>query len=175
MADRAHCSIVCRIEWVTLHTELGTVDGNVNNQVNNRHLLPPTPGELEKLVKKLRKMQLPPVQDEATQANYHSLHRRLSPEDIQTLAKRYRAKESISSLSREYGISRPSLRSLLREAGVSPRRDRMTPKQADKAIKLYESGLTIMEVVAKVGFSYGVVNRMLHSRGVNVRPRRNQG
>ncbi|MCO5215513.1 MAG: hypothetical protein M9934_07150 [Thermomicrobiales bacterium] len=51
----------------------------------------------------------------------------------------------------------------------------MTPEDVDKAISLYESGLTIYEVIDKVGYSYGVVNRMLHKRGVNVRPRRHQG
>lgn len=140
--------------------------GSIDRHVSKAHLLPSTPGDIEKLVKKLRKMKLPTLQDEEPQDNYYGLHRRLSPEDIQTIAKRYKANETISSLSREYGVSRPSLRGLLREAGVSPRRNEMSPKQAAKAIELYESGLTIMGVVDKVGFSYGVVNRMLHRKGV---------
>lgn len=67
-----------------------------------------------------------------------------------------------------------SLWCLLCEGGVSPRSDRVTPKQADEAIGLYESGLTIYEVIDRVGHSYGVINRMLHRRRVVVRLRRNQ-
>lgn len=119
-------------------------------------------------------MKLQVVPEEACQANYHSLQRRFSEEEVGALAERYETGETISSLSRELEVSRQALRSLLKDEGVSFRRRGMSQADADKAVQLYEGGLTIDEVVNWVGYSYGVVNRMLHKRGVKVRPRRNQ-
>lgn len=148
--------------------------GSVDVNVNKPHLLPPTPGEIDKLVEKLHSMQRQPVTEELSSANYRRLHRRFSKSEVQTLVARYEAGESVSNLSRELNTTRQALRSLLTDEGVSLRRRGMLQADADKAVQLYEGGLTIDEVVNRVGYSYGVVNRMLHKRGVKVRPRRHQ-
>lgn len=154
---------------------MGTVDGHVNNGGDSPHLLLPTPAEIEKLAEKLRKMNLAPLSEEVSEVNCRSLRRRFTEEEIQALAARYRAGETVSSLSRHLAVSRKALRSLLKAEGVSLRRRGMSQADADKAVQLYEGGLTIVEVVDRLGYSYGVINRMLHKRGVKVRPRRNQG
>jgi transposase len=47
----------------------------------------------------------------------------------------------------------------------------MTPKDTERAVRLYERGLTIKQVVTQVGYSFSTVRRMLHARGVTVRER----
>lgn len=162
---REHCSRV---------KQVGTVDRHVNKGGDSPHLLLPTPAEIERLVEKLRKMNLAPLSEEVSEVNCRSLRRRFTEEEIQELAARYRAGETISSLSRDLAVSRKALRSLLKAEGVSLRRRGMSQADADRAVQLYESGMTIAQVTEQVGYSYGVVNRMLHKRGVNVRPRRHQ-
>lgn len=74
------------------------------------------------------------------------------------------------ALSREYGVSRSGLRHLLRGEGVALREQGITAEDADKAVRLYESGLTIRRVVERVGYSYGTIQRMLNEKGVVMRP-----
>lgn len=46
----------------------------------------------------------------------------------------------------------------------------MTLADVERAVQLCESGLTIIGVVKKVGFSWSTVQRALHKRGVVMRP-----
>jgi len=50
----------------------------------------------------------------------------------------------------------------MREQGIPP-------EAAERAFLLYESGLTIREVVRQIGFSYGTIQRMLNERGAALR------
>jgi hypothetical protein len=53
--------------------------------------------------------------------------------------------------------------------GVSLRRQAITPEDADSAVRLYERGLTIKEVVGQVGYSYGTIRTDLHKHDVALR------
>lgn len=81
---------------------------------------------------------------------------------------RYTAGASIRALSQEYGVSRGGLRQLLQGEGVALREQGITPDDAEKAVRLYETGLTIREV-EQVGYSYGTIQRMLNENGVAMR------
>lgn len=98
-----------------------------------------------------------------------SLQRRLGSSTIEEITTRYASGEAIRALSREYSISRDGLRQLLQREGVTLRPQGITLEDAKRAVKLYESGLTIREVVQQVGYSYGTIRKMLHVRGVIVR------
>ncbi len=134
-----------------------------------------TPDQIANLAEVSRNLPPGTKPSEHAKSLTRSLQRRLSPTDTKELASRYEAGESVSELSRAYGISRPGIRKILNAQGVSLRERGMTQEDADRAIGLYKCGLTIMEIVDEVGYSYGVVNRMLHKREVTVRPRRHQG
>lgn len=82
---------------------------------------------------------------------------------------RYTAGEAIRTLSREYGVSRSGLCQLLRLKGVALREPGITPEDAEIAVRLYESGLTIRQVVENVGYSIGTIQRMLNEKGVVLR------
>lgn len=81
---------------------------------------------------------------------------------------RYNAGEDTPALSREYGVSKTGLRELLLAEGVM-RRQAITPGDAEKAVRLYESGLTIKQTVEQVGYSFGTIRRVLHENGVPTR------
>lgn len=100
-----------------------------------------------------------------------SLRRRLSPQQIEELVARYNAGLDTPALSRAYGISRGGLRKLLLAQGVSFRKQPMTHEDAKRAVRLYERGLTINQVVDQVGYSFSTIRRMLHANGVSVRER----
>jgi AraC-like DNA-binding protein len=105
-----------------------------------------------------------------TQAVPHrSIRRRLSPQAIDELIARYTAGEATPALSREYGISASGLRDLLRAEGVSLRGHAMTVQDAERAVHLYEHGLTITEVVRHIGYSHGTIRTALRKHGVALR------
>jgi hypothetical protein len=47
----------------------------------------------------------------------------------------------------------------------------MAPEDAERAVHLYESGLTVEEVVRQVGYSFGTIRKVLHEHGVAMRVR----
>jgi AraC-like DNA-binding protein len=105
----------------------------------------------------------------ARDAPVRSLRRRLSPQAIQELVARYNTGEDTPALSQEYGISKTGLGEVLLAEGVAFRRQAITTEDTERAVQLYESGLTIKQVVAQVGYSYGTIRRVLHEHGVAMR------
>jgi hypothetical protein len=105
------------------------------------------------------------------EAATRSLRRRLSPQQIEELVARYNAGEDTPALSRAYGVSRGGLRKVLLAQGVAFRKQPMTREDAERAIQLYQGGLTIDQVVERVGYSFSTVRRMLHANEVAVRER----
>lgn len=82
---------------------------------------------------------------------------------------RYTAGESIRALSREYGLSRSGLSHFLEGEGVVLREQGITPEGAERAVRLYESGLTIRQVAIQIGYSYGTIRTVLHEQGTALR------
>lgn len=134
-------------------------------------LVLPTPGELARLAEQSRGVQSPIAPAETQDVAERRLRRRLSPQAIEELVARYNTGEDTPALSQAYGISRGGLRKLLLAEGVSFRQQPMTPEDVEKAIQLYERGLSIKQVVKQVGYCFSTVRRMLHVNGVAVRER----
>lgn len=72
-------------------------------------------------------------------------------------------------LSREYGISKSALITLLRAEGVKLRRRPLSEAATERAVLLYEEGFTIQQVADQVNSSYGTIRKVLHREGVGVR------
>lgn len=132
-------------------------------------LPPPSPTELAELADKARAFNLIAHPKPTPRAPNRNLRRRLSPETVVELARRYEAGEHTTALSKEYGISRSGLISLLRSEEVTLRRRPLSTTATERAIQLYEEGLTIQQVSAQVDASYGTIRKMLHRKGVEVR------
>lgn len=101
----------------------------------------------------------------------HALDRRLTPEAVHQLLGDYQTGTSANQLAVRYQLSRSSVRRLLRESGTPRRYQAMTDEEADQAVELYQSGLTISEVAAKLDRPWSTVQTALGRRGV-VRRRR---
>ena len=149
--------------WFVVHAE----DAHSNKSA----LIPPPLIELESLARQVRQLQpeAAPAGDRggATRA----LRRRLDPQTINELVARYTAGEGSGDLSTEIGISKSGLLRLLRTEGVNLRKQPMTPRNANRAAWLYESGLTITEVVEQIGYFYSTVRKSLNESGVAMRPK----
>jgi len=148
----------------------GCLVHRVDMTSNKYYLLPPTAFQLARLAKNSRaaKPEAEPwVDHEFVTRN---LRRRLGPTVIDALVARYNAGEHTPALAKEHGISTTGLRQLLLEEGVKFRRQSITPDDSDRAVKHYERGLTIREVVIEVGYSLGTIRRELHRRGIPMRP-----
>lgn len=94
-----------------------------------------------------------------------SLRRRFSPQEIEDLLARYNAGAAIRALSLEYSVSRSGLRHLLQGDGVTLREHGISQEEAENAVRLYESGLTIRQVVEQIDSSFGTIQRVLHEHG----------
>jgi hypothetical protein len=70
---------------------------------------------------------------------------------LKELEARYEAGNDTPILSREHGISKTGLIQLLQAEGVSMWRQTITPEDAEKAMQLYERGLTMKKAVRQVG------------------------
>jgi AraC-like DNA-binding protein len=116
-----------------------------------------------------RKIQPEVTSEEKQTVPHRSIRRRLSPQAIDELIARYTAGEETPALSREFGISASGLRDLLRAEGVSLRGHAMTVQDAERALHLYERGLTITQVVSHIGYSHGTIRKVLLKRSVAIR------
>jgi hypothetical protein len=52
---------------------------------------------------------------------------------------------------------------------VALREPGLIPDDAEKAVRLYEQGLTIRQIVDQVGYSYGTIQRLLNENDVVMR------
>lgn len=140
----------------------------VDAHSNKSALIPPPPIELERLAHQARLPQLDAAPAKACDGGMRSLRRRLSPQVIAELVARYDTGEDTPALSREYGMSKTGLRELHKAEGVSMRRQAITPEDAETAVRFYERGLTVQQVVERVGYSYGTIRKVLHESGVTM-------
>jgi AraC-like DNA-binding protein len=90
---------------------------------------------------------------------------------VAELVARYKVGKTSAGLSKEFGISKCGLLQLLRNEGATVRKQVIAPWDAERAAQLYESGLSITEVVERIGYSYSAIRKSLHERGVAMRPK----
>lgn len=132
---------------------------------------PPTLKELEELVAIMRSLNLgsePSTTNEAKRTSGRLSHR-LTPDMMGDIVRRYQAGEPTTTLSKDFGVSRSGIASLLRKEGVALRGQAMTQEAIDRAVALYRQGLTIRQVADKVDYSYSTVRSALRSKGISIR------
>ncbi len=78
---------------------------------------------------------------------------------------------SANQLAMRYHLSRGSVRRLLREAQILRRYQAMTDNEVDQAAELYQLGLTIAQVTAKLDRPWSTVQAAFGRRGVIRRSR----
>ncbi|WP_294181466.1 hypothetical protein [uncultured Schumannella sp.] len=100
-----------------------------------------------------------------------NIKRRLGRELIAELVAAYESGVTTIELMQRYDLSKTSVLKLLREAGVTLRRQPMTSNQVEHAQQLYESGNSLATVAEKVQMPTESVRRSLLEHGVQMRPR----
>lgn len=113
--------------------------------------LAPTAGELANLARKSQSINLASVPAREKDVPTRRVRRRHSHPERSKLIARCRAGADTPAPSREYGISKCALLHLLWKEGVIMRNQPITPRDAERAACLYESGLSITEIVDQIG------------------------
>lgn len=85
--------------------------------------------------------------------------------------RRYVNGETAKALADEYGVARNAVLNLLRSSNIVVRRQPPTDEQKRRFVSDYEAGATIAEIAKRTGFSFGTVQKVLHTASVRMRPR----
>lgn len=102
--------------------------------------------------------------------------RRVSDEQVQEAARRYRAGESAPALATEFGVTTSTLTKYLRNAGVSieqgeKRRRAWSDEQVDEIVALYGEGFSQRMIAERMGTHQTIISSLLRQR-LGHRPRR---
>jgi transposase len=106
--------------------------------------------------------------------------RRISDDQVEGLAARYRAGETAPSLAEEFGVTTTTLTKYLRRAGVSveqgeKRRRVWSDEQVAEMVSLYEEGLSQRQIAAQMGTHQTIVSAILRKANGHVRRRVSAG
>jgi AraC-like DNA-binding protein len=97
--------------------------------------------------------------------------RYLVPADIDDIVHRYDAGETTEQISAHYGISKTRVAFVLREQGVTIRRQGLTQQRLTEAADLYAAGRSLAWLGARYGISHTTVAAALRRQGMQLRPR----
>ncbi|MDV7102047.1 hypothetical protein R4227_18475 [Gordonia amicalis] len=95
--------------------------------------------------------------------------RRLEPHDIALICQLYEDGKTVYEVAAEVGISRQRVSSALKRSGVQMRRRSPTAKQVAEMQRLYEQGLSLVQVGERTRFDHGTVWHQLRAVGVTMR------
>ena len=96
--------------------------------------------------------------------------RRLRELEQLELVDAYRAGESVYRLADRFGIARQTVSAVLERHGVARRYRILTPEDVEAAVRLYESGLSLVDVGDRLVVNASTVLNALRKTGVQMRP-----
>jgi hypothetical protein len=99
------------------------------------------------------------------------LKRFLKPEDTAGIVARYQAGETTQQIGTHYGISKTRVSTVLREQGVTIRRQGLTDEQAREAVELYTAGKSLAWIGTRFGVSHTTIAAKLRQQCIQLRPR----
>ncbi|TNC23811.1 helix-turn-helix domain-containing protein [Amycolatopsis alkalitolerans] len=95
--------------------------------------------------------------------------RRLDDGEVQLLVEGYDAGSSVYELGEQFGISRQTVSRILKQRGVTMRRQGLSPEQVDEAVRLYAEGWSLARIGKRMAVDHGTVWHRLRERGVRMR------
>lgn len=101
----------------------------------------------------------------------HRSKRFLSANDVAEIAKKYESGNTTQQIAADYGISKTRVATVLREHGITIRRQGLTKEQATEAATLYAAGRSLAWLAARYGVSPMTVSTALRRQGIQLRPR----
>ncbi|MCS4275148.1 lambda repressor-like predicted transcriptional regulator [Mycetocola sp. BIGb0189] len=81
----------------------------------------------------------------------------------------YQAGQTLKATAAKHGIHRVTVGQVLDRTGTAKRPKGMSPGQVDMTARLYDSGLSLADVGAQLGFDAVTIRTMLLQRGVKTR------
>jgi hypothetical protein len=96
----------------------------------------------------------------------------LAAEPITDIVRRYEAGETTQQIGGCYRISKTRVATILRERGVTIRRQGLNNEQVSEAAMLYAAGRSLAWLGARFDVSHTTVGTALRRRGVRLRTRR---
>lgn len=99
------------------------------------------------------------------------LAQRLNPATVAQLVADYECGVPTTQLTSRYQLSKAGVLGLLRDAGVPLRRQGLDEQQTTRAIELYASGLSLVQVGDRLGFGPTSIAHALRGAGVSLRGR----
>lgn len=99
------------------------------------------------------------------------IRRRLGQAKIDDLVARYRSGVPTTQLMKDFDLSKTAVLKLLKEAGITMRRQPLTEEQVREAVMLYGSGLPISKTAECLNASYEATRLALIAFGVRMRLR----
>lgn len=85
----------------------------------------------------------------------------------------YQEGKTINAVARAFKLHRTTVTAILDRHDVPVRAHFMTSEQVSQAHALYDSGLSLATVGARLGFDAATIASQLRRAGVTIRPRRN--
>lgn len=144
---------------------------SVDGQSNKCPLIAPTPSQLARLVRKSRTVLSANPIITVEKPIARSLKRRLTDCQRQKIIARREAGETLQALANEYRLSETGLSEMLLTAKVQIKKTPITEVDSDRVVALYESGLSVRQIVVELGYSVGTIRRVLKERDVKMRVR----
>jgi hypothetical protein len=96
----------------------------------------------------------------------------LTAEDVTDIVHRYETGETTQQVGTGYGISKTRVATVLRDQGITIRRQGLTIEQASEAEKLYaDGGKSLAWLGARYDVSHTTVAAALRRQGMQLRPR----
>jgi hypothetical protein len=91
--------------------------------------------------------------------------------DLIDIRDRYQLGMTTQQIGAHYGISKTRVATVLREQGVTIRRQGLTPEQVTEATTLYAAGKSLAWLGARYGVSHTTIGAALWRQGVQLRRR----
>jgi hypothetical protein len=99
------------------------------------------------------------------------LKRFLNAQDLTDIAARYESGETTQQVGTRYCISKSRVTNILREQGVTIRRQGLNDERIREAATLYAAGRSLAWLGARYGVSHTTVAVALRRQGMQLRPR----
>jgi hypothetical protein len=100
-----------------------------------------------------------------------SSKRFLTTANVADIVARYESGETTQQVGRRYSISKTRIATVLREQGISIRRQGLTTEQAVEAATLYAAGHSLAWLGLRYDVSHITIATALRRRSVQLRPR----